>query len=63
MHEHGQLSKAPEIIVLDGHDGAGKTMLARLAAATLGGTYVKPFDSTLGDMIACVVRRTTLRTR
>ena len=29
-----QLAKAPEIIVLDGHDGAGKTTLARLAAAT-----------------------------
>jgi AAA domain len=35
--------------VFDGHDGAGKSTLARLAARELGGVYVKPFDSTLGD--------------
>ena len=46
------MPKVPAIIVFDGHDGAGKTTLARLAAAALGGAYVKPFDSTLGDMIA-----------
>ena len=47
----GGSSASPQIIVLDGHDGSGKTTLARLAAETLGGTYVKPFDGTLGDMI------------
>ena len=47
----GESSTSPQIIVLDGHDGSGKTTLARLAAETLGGTYVKPFDGTLGDMI------------
>ena len=47
----GESSTSPQIIVLDGHDGSGKTTLARLAAETLGGTYVKPFDATLGDMI------------
>ena len=50
-------SKAPAVIVLDGHDGTGKTTLARLAAESLGGTYVKPFDSTLGDMIAWLCGR------
>ena len=39
------------VLVLDGHDAAGKTTLARMVADSLGGRYVKPFDGTLGDMI------------
>lgn len=56
------MAGAPDIIVLDGHDGAGKTTLAHRVAASLGGAYVKPFDSTLGDMIAwlCEERRFVL---
>ncbi len=47
----GESSAPPRIIVLDGHDGSGKTTLARMAAESLDGTYAKPFDGTLGDMI------------
>ena len=46
-----QPTDAPPILVLDGHDGTGKTTLAHLVANSLGGTYVKPFDGTLGDML------------
>lgn len=47
-----KLTNTPEISVLDGHDGSGNTTLARLVAESLEGTYVKPFDGTLGDMLA-----------
>jgi len=45
-------NKHPKIIVLDGHDGAGKTTLSMSLANSFDGTYVKPFNDTLGDMIA-----------
>ena len=51
MYEQ-KLTNTPAILVLDGHDGAGKTTLARLVAESLEGTYVNPFDGTLGDMLA-----------
>jgi thymidylate kinase len=41
-----------QIIVLDGHDGVGKTALAQALADRVGGVYVKPFNGSLGDMIA-----------
>lgn len=41
-----------EILVLDVHDGAGKTTLANLLAEKVSGEYVKPFNNSLGDMIA-----------
>jgi hypothetical protein len=44
----GDLSR---IIVLDGHDGAGKSTLCALLARRLGGHVVKPFDGKLGDFI------------
>jgi thymidylate kinase len=40
------------VIALDGHDGAGKTSLAKLAAKKYGFKYVKPFDDSLGDLIS-----------
>ncbi|WP_242905052.1 AAA family ATPase [Actinomadura terrae] len=40
------------IIVLDGHDGCGKSTLARQVARLTGGSVVKPFGDTLGDHIA-----------
>lgn len=40
------------IVALDGHDGAGKTTLANILANKLNGKYVKPYNDSLGDMIA-----------
>jgi hypothetical protein len=39
---------APTVLVLDGHDGAGKTTLATLLAHTLGATYLSPFTGAVG---------------
>jgi thymidylate kinase len=39
-------------VVFDGHDGAGKSTLARLTAELIDGTVVKPFGDLLGDHIA-----------
>lgn len=41
-----------QIFVVDGHDGCGKSTLAREIARTIGGTVVKPFGDTLGDHIS-----------
>lgn len=46
----------PRQIVLDGHDGAGKTTLAHLLAQKTGGCYVKPFNNSLGDLIIWLYR-------
>ena len=53
----GSKQQRQRVLVLDGHDGAGKTTLARLVADSLGGRYVKPFDGTLGDMIIWLCER------
>ncbi len=39
------------IIALDGHDGSGKTTLCKLLAASLGGTYVRPFTVEYGESL------------
>lgn len=39
-------------IALDGHDGAGKTQIAKALAHASGYTYRKPFHGELGDRIA-----------
>lgn len=41
-----------QIVVIDGHDGCGKSTLAREVARTIGGTVMKPFGDMLGDHIA-----------
>ena len=46
-----------QILVLDGHDGAGKTILAHLLADYFRGKYVKPFNNDLGDMIMWLCSR------
>lgn len=39
------------IIVLDGHDGAGKTTLAGLLAETLEGAHLRPFGGKVGSQM------------
>lgn len=39
------------IFALDGHDGAGKTTLAKSIAQDLGGVYVSPFSGTAGEIM------------
>jgi len=43
--------RTPAILVIDGHDGAGKTSVAQRLDPVYG-RYVKPFSGTLGDHIA-----------
>jgi cytidylate kinase len=40
------------IVVLDGHDGCGKSTLNEFLARHIGATVVEPFADTLGDHIA-----------
>jgi cytidylate kinase len=47
----------PIIIAIDGHDGSGKTTIARLLADKLNAKYIKPFSDTLGDLIAWSYRK------
>jgi len=54
-------AESPYIVVIDGHDGAGKTTLATKLAAELNGRYVKPFGGSLGDMIAWLWQRSRFR--
>jgi thymidylate kinase len=53
LHATGTLKMPPlSSVVIDGHDGSGKTSIAKGLAKELGGEYVKPFDSSLGKHIA-----------
>lgn len=36
------------VFAIDGHDGAGKTTLARWLATSIGGSYQRPFHGALG---------------
>jgi thymidylate kinase len=40
-----------QIIVIDGHDGSGKTTLAKMLAAETGGTYLKPYSGEIGSYL------------
>jgi hypothetical protein len=42
------MSRLPKVIVIDGHDGAGKTTIASRLADRLGGTYARPFAPPVG---------------
>ena len=52
----GYTGGGPSLLVFDGHDGCGKSTLAALTAAELGGQVVKPFSDSLGDHIAWLWR-------
>jgi deoxyadenosine/deoxycytidine kinase len=43
--------KRRKILVLDGHDGTGKTTLAKHIAEELGGIYLCPFSGTAGEIM------------
>ena len=45
------MKDADRIVVLDGHDGAGKSSLCAHLAAKHGGHVIKPFNDSLGDLI------------
>lgn len=47
----------PKIIVIDGHDGTGKTTIAKKLAKELDGVYIKPFDGIIGDIIVWLYER------
>jgi len=40
-----------KIIVLDGHDGSGKTTLSKMLAAHINGIYVRPFGGKNGKVL------------
>ena len=44
------MRKGPKILVLEGHDGAGKTTLGVRLAEVLGGVHGRPFAGTLGAL-------------
>ncbi len=44
-----------QVIVLDGHDGAGKSTLVALLQQRLGGVTVKPFNDSLGDLLVWLI--------
>ena len=46
-----------KVLVLDGHDGSGKTSIAQFVAQKLEGRYIHPFSGNLGDLIAWSYRR------
>jgi len=43
---------APMRVVLDGHDGAGKSTIAEALSAKRSLRYIKPFHGSLGDFVA-----------
>ncbi len=43
--------EVPQVIVLDGYDGSGKTTLANMLVQELGGRYIKSFKDSLGWLI------------
>jgi deoxyadenosine/deoxycytidine kinase len=45
------------VIVLDGHDAAGKTTLAARLAEELGGLHVRPFAGTAGQLMLWSARQ------
>jgi adenylate kinase family enzyme len=45
------------VLVLDGHDGSGKTTLALKLAESLGGVYVRPFAKSIGERFTSSVNR------
>lgn len=50
------MRRSQQLLAIDGHDGSGKTTLAKLVAKELGGQYVHPFYGQLGDYISWTFR-------
>ena len=45
----------PTVLVLDGHDAAGKTTLATMLAKSVGGVHIRPFAGDVGErLVRCV---------
>ena len=49
------------LLVLDGHDGVGKTTLAALLAASLGGVHLRPFAGEAGTRMLATAETGNLR--
>jgi hypothetical protein len=46
------MNRQPRVIVVDGHDGAGKTTIASRLADRLGGAYARPFAPPVGVQLS-----------
>lgn len=45
------LSSERCVLALDGHDGSGKTTLAKSLATEIGGTYIRPYAEPFGSQL------------
>jgi len=51
------MNESSLVLVLDGHDGSGKTTLARRLAESLGGAHAQPYSGIVGQQLFCLIER------
>lgn len=51
------MSESRVLLVIDGHDGSGKTTLSSRLARSLGGIHVQPYSRPVGQQFARLIER------